>query len=153
VQIPWPLNAVIHKDSQTTLVIADAGLALRMLGDQEVPLDSYIAHSYLAPLLPKQMSNNEAIVLHYFDDTRITSEADVHAAAVISALATPWADNLAIRAARDQCQRSDPRRLHLHRIKDLDPLGRAARRSYELSDRRKRPTRLALPRQSSSAGG
>lgn len=99
--VPWPLSNVIHKDVQTTLVTADAGFALRMLGDQEVPLDSYIDHSYLQPILPKHMSENESIVLHYFDSTRITSEADAEVAAVISSLAGPYSENLSIRSARD----------------------------------------------------
>lgn len=99
--VPWPLSSVIHKGMQATLVTADAGFALRMLGDQEVPLDSYIDHSYLQPILPKHMSENESIVLHYFDSTRIASDADVKAAAVISSLAGPYAENLAIRSARD----------------------------------------------------
>lgn len=98
---PWPLNGIFHKGEPTTLVLADAGYALRMLGDQEVSLDSYIDHSYLLPILPKHMSENESIVLHYFDSTRLTSEADAHAAAVLAALAGPFAENLRVRSARD----------------------------------------------------
>ena len=99
--VPWPLSNVINKGGQTTLVTADAGFALRMLGDQEVPLDNYIGHSYLPPILPKHMSENESIVLHYFDSTRVTSEADAEAAAAISSLAGPYSDNLSIRSAKD----------------------------------------------------
>jgi len=99
--IPWPLSSVVHKGSPTTLVIADAGFALRMLGNDEVSLDNYIDHSYLQPLLPKHMSPGEASLLHYFDSTRITSEADAHAAAVLSSLAAPNSDNLIIRSSRD----------------------------------------------------
>lgn len=98
---PWPLNSVLHKGNSTTLILADAGFALRMLGNKEVPLDSYIAHSYLEPLLPKHMSENESIVLHYFDSTRITSEADAEAAAGLSYLAAPYTDGLQIRSAKD----------------------------------------------------
>lgn len=99
--VPWPLNSVMRKGMATTLVISDAGFALRMLGDKEVPLDSYIDHSYLGPILPEHMSKNESIVLHYFDSTRITSEADAKAVAVISSLAGSYADSLNIRSARD----------------------------------------------------
>lgn len=99
--VPWPLSNVIHKGVTTTLVTADAGFALRMLGDQEVSLDSYIDHSYLQPILPKHMSENESIVLRYFDSSRITSDADAKAAAVISSLAGPYSENLNIRSARD----------------------------------------------------
>ncbi|HEY4355793.1 MAG TPA: hypothetical protein VGN16_08610 [Acidobacteriaceae bacterium] len=99
--VPWPLSGVFHKGSTTTVVMADAGFALRMLGDQEVPLDSYIDHSYLQPILPKHMTENESIVLHYFDSTRLTSDADAHAAAALSSLAGPDADSLLIRSARD----------------------------------------------------
>lgn len=99
--VPWPLSGMFSKESTTTLVMADAGFALRMLGDQEVPLDRYIDHSYLQPILPKHMSENEAIVLRYFDATRLTSDADAHAAAVFAALAGPYSDNLLVRSARD----------------------------------------------------
>ena len=99
--VPWPLSSVIHKGTQTTLVTADAGFALRMLGDREVPLDSYIDHTYLQPILPQHMSENESIVLRYFDSTRITSEADAEAAGAISSLAGPYSENLTIRSARD----------------------------------------------------
>lgn len=99
--VPWPLSNVVHKGTATTLVTADAGFALRMLGDREVPLDSYIDHSYLPPILPKHMSENESIVLHYFDSTRITSDADVEAAATISSLMGPYSESLIIRSARD----------------------------------------------------
>jgi hypothetical protein len=64
-------------------------------------LDSYIDHSYLEPILPKHMSENEAGVLRYFDSTRLTSNADAEAAAVLSSLAGPYADNLLLRSARD----------------------------------------------------
>jgi len=99
--VPWPLSNVISKGMSTTLVTADAGFALRMLGDQEVSLDSYIDRSYLQPILPKHMSENESIVLHYFDSSRITSDADVEAAAVISSLAGSSSEGLSIRSARD----------------------------------------------------
>jgi hypothetical protein len=99
--VPWPLSDVIHKGVTTTLVTADAGFALRSLGDKEVPLDRYIDHSYLQPILPKHMSENESSVLHYFDSTRITSQADAEAAGVISSLAGSYSENLTIRSARD----------------------------------------------------
>jgi hypothetical protein len=99
--VPWPLTVLFQKGSTTNLVMADAGFALRMLGDQEVALDSYIDHSYLQPILPKHMSENESSVLHYFDSSRLTSDADAHAAAVLASLAGPYADNLLIRSARD----------------------------------------------------
>src|SRR6185312_2819642 len=83
-EVPWPLSAVIQKGGSTTLVTSDAGFALRNLGDKEVPLDSYIEHSYLEPLLPKHMSENESSVLHYFDSSRLTSLADAKAATVLS---------------------------------------------------------------------
>jgi hypothetical protein len=98
---PWPLSNVFHKGMTTTLVTADAGYALRNLGDKEIPLDQYIDHSYLQPILPKHMSENESAVLHYFDSTRITSEADAEGAGVISSLAGPYSENLTIRSARD----------------------------------------------------
>lgn len=99
--VPWPLSAVVHKGETTTVVMDDSGFALRMLGDQEISLDSYIDHNYLDPILPRHMSENESIVLHYFDSSRLTSLADAKAAAVLSSLAGPYSENLAIRSARD----------------------------------------------------
>lgn len=100
-EVPWPLSAVIQKGGSTTLVTSDAGFALRNLGDKEVPLDSYIDHSYLEPLLPKHMSENESSVLHYFDSSRLTSLADAKAATVLSSLAGPYSESLTVRSARD----------------------------------------------------
>jgi hypothetical protein len=100
--VPWPMSSVFHKGSSTTLVIADTGFgALRMLGDREVPLDSYIDHSYFQAILPKHMSENEAGTLHYLDSSRITSVADARAAAAFASLAGPYSENLQVLSARD----------------------------------------------------
>lgn len=98
---PWPLSSVLHRGQPTTLVLADASTSLRMLGDQELTLDGYIDHRYLEPILPKHMTDREERLFHYLDSTRITSEADANAAAILSSLAGPLSDYLTIRSARD----------------------------------------------------
>lgn len=98
--IPWPMNAVMHVDSPTNLVLADAGTSLRMLGNQEITLDNYIHHDYLKPILPKNMSEDEASVFRYLDSTRLTSEADARAAAMLAAMSGSAA-NLIVKSARD----------------------------------------------------
>jgi hypothetical protein len=98
---PWPLSAVLHRGSSTTLVIADVGTSLRMLGNHELTLDSYIDHSYLQQLLPKHMTEEEASLFHYLDSTRITSEADANGAAILSSVAGQLSENLKVRSARD----------------------------------------------------
>ncbi len=98
---PWPLNQVISRKSQTTVVLSDAGYSLRMLGNREVPLDQYIDRSFLAPILPKHMTEGEVRLIHYFEVSRLTSLADAHATAALSALAAPYAQNLIIRSAKN----------------------------------------------------
>ena len=98
---PWPLNQVIGAKLQATLVLADTAYSLRMLGDQEVALDQYVDHSFLEPIMPKDMTSGEARLIHYLDVSRITSIADAHAAAAFSALAAPFAQNLVIISAKD----------------------------------------------------
>lgn len=99
--IPWPLSNVVHPERPTQVVLADAGFVLRMLGDEEVPLDRYISRSYLPALLPKNMTANEASVLQYISNSRLTSIADAHAVAALTFLTGPSAQNLVIRSARD----------------------------------------------------
>jgi hypothetical protein len=98
---PWPLNQVIGESSQTTLVLADTAYSLRMLGNQEVPLDRYVDRSFLESIIPKQMTEGEGRLIHYLEVSRITSVADARAAAVISVLAGPYTQNLVIRSAKD----------------------------------------------------
>jgi hypothetical protein len=71
------------------------------LGDQELTLDKYIDHRYLEPILPKHITDKEAHLFRYLDSTRITSEADANAAAILSSLAGPLSDYLTILSARD----------------------------------------------------
>lgn len=99
--MPWPISLVVRDNTSTTLVLADAGFALRLLGNNEVPLDAYIDHSYLPRLLPKNMTEGEASVIHYFDNTRLTSIADAHAVSALTFLSASYGDRLVIRSARD----------------------------------------------------
>ncbi len=98
---PWPLNQIIGAKLQTTLVLADAGYSLRMLGDQEVPLDQYVNRSFVAPLIPQHLSKGEARLIDYLEVSRITSMADAEAAAAFSALSTPYSQNLVVRSAKN----------------------------------------------------
>ena len=98
---PWPLNQVISADARTTVVLADAGYAVRMLGDREVPLDQYIDHSFTKNIEPEHASEGELRLIHYMKVARLTSMADAHAAAELTAIAGPYSDNLIIKSAKD----------------------------------------------------
>ncbi|HEV2644969.1 MAG TPA: hypothetical protein VGU46_01250 [Acidobacteriaceae bacterium] len=98
---PWPVSSVIGAKLQTTLVLADSGYSLRMLGDREVSLDRYADHNFLEPIMPKHMTDGEARLIQYLDVSRTTSVADAQAAAAMSALAAPFAQNLIILSAKD----------------------------------------------------
>ena len=99
--LPWPLASVVHEGSPTIIVLADAGFVLRMLGDEEIPLDRYISRTYLAPLMPPKMSDGEASVLSYMDTSRLTSVADAQAVGALAAISGQYAGNLVVRSARD----------------------------------------------------
>jgi hypothetical protein len=100
-EVPWPVSSVVHSGGLTTMVLADAGTSLRMLGDKELSLDSYIDQSYLPPILPKHMTDEEARLFRYLGSTRITSEADASAAAILSSVAGKLSENIVVRSARD----------------------------------------------------
>jgi hypothetical protein len=99
--VPWPINQFVGEKSQATVVLADVSYALRLLGDKSVPLDQYIDRSFVRQLLPQHMSAGEARVFDYLSVSRITSIADAHAAAALSQLTGPYAQNLFFRSARD----------------------------------------------------
>lgn len=100
-ELTWPLNLVVSERSQTTVVLADVGYSLRLLGDKQVALDRYIDRSYLKDVIPEHMDKGEARLIHYLAASHITSIADANAAATISVLASPYTRNLVIRSARD----------------------------------------------------
>jgi hypothetical protein len=98
---PWPLSMVIQDHVQTTVVLADIGYALRMLGDKEVPLGQYVDRSYLRAVIPQKMDAGETRLIQYMEASQSTSVADAHAATTFAKLAGSNADNLIVRSARD----------------------------------------------------
>ena len=100
-QPPWPLNQVVSANARTTVVLADAGYALRKLGDREVPLDQYIDRSYTKNIEPEHASEGELSLIRYLKVARLTSMADAHAAAELTAITAPYSDNLVIKSAKD----------------------------------------------------
>lgn len=98
---PWPLDQVIGPNARTTVVLADAGYALRLLGDHLVPLDQYIDRSFAKDLVPKNATEGESRLIHYLAIARLTSMADAHAAAALTAIAAPYSENLVIKSAKD----------------------------------------------------
>ena len=107
---PWPLNQVIQNKMQTTVVLADIGYALRMLGDKEFTLDQYVDRSFVKEAVPRTLSEGEARLIHYLEVSQITSIADAHASATISALAGPYFQNIQIISAKDLNPRDLSRR-------------------------------------------
>ncbi len=98
---PWPLSAVIQDKRQTTVVLADATYALRMLGDQELTLDDYLKRDQLRELIAKQGNVHNARLFRYLQAAQITSMADAHASAVLAGLAGDLWPNLNFRSAKE----------------------------------------------------
>jgi hypothetical protein len=98
---PWPLNQVIQDKVQTTVVLADIGYALRLLSNKKFTLDQYIDRSFVKEVVPDTLSEGEVRLIHYLEVSQITSVADAHASATISALAGPYFQNLQFRSAKD----------------------------------------------------
>ena len=94
---PWPLNQVIQDKVQTTVVLADIGYALRLLSNKKFTLDQYIDRSFVKEVVPDTLSEGEVRLIHYLEVSQITSVADAHASATISALAGPYFQNLQFR--------------------------------------------------------
>lgn len=101
VNVLWPINQLVAEKTQATVVLADAGYALRLLGDKPVSLDQYIDRSFAKQVLPEHRSHGEVRLFNYLSASRITSLADAEAAAALSQLAGPFAQNLVFRSARD----------------------------------------------------
>ena len=98
---PWPLNAVIQENRQTTVVLADATYALRMLGNQELTLDDYIKRDQLRELVARQENSDNVRLFRYLEAAQITSMADAHASAVLAGLAGDLWPNLIFRSAKE----------------------------------------------------
>lgn len=99
--VPWPMNQLVDEHEQATVVLADVSYSLRLLNDQSISFDKYLDRSFIRQVLPEQMSPGETRLFDYLSASRITSIADVHAAATFTQLAGPYARNLSFRSARD----------------------------------------------------
>jgi hypothetical protein len=98
---PWPFNAVVQPGQTTTLVLADVSYVLRLLGDREVTLDEYADHHYADRLIPEHATEGEMRLFSYLQSSRITSMADAHAVAAVSAVAGSQRGELVVRSAKE----------------------------------------------------
>jgi hypothetical protein len=98
---PWPLNQVIEPGRSTTMVLADASYALRLLGDRRFNLDEYADRKYINGLIPPDATQGELTLFHYLQDAQITSMADARAVSAITILAGSLRSQLVIRSAKE----------------------------------------------------
>ena len=98
---PWPLNQVIEPDRPTTMVLADASFALRLLGDRRFNLDEYADRRYVDGLIPADATQGELNLFHYLKYAQITSMADARAVSAMTVLAGSMRDRLIIRSAKE----------------------------------------------------
>ena len=99
--LPWPLSTIIQDGNQTTIVLGDSKLMLRLAGDKEIPLEEFLSRDYLKNLITPSMSESEARLINYISHSQLTSYANVAAAATLLKLAGPRSDQLTIRGASD----------------------------------------------------
>jgi hypothetical protein len=99
--LPWPLDAIIQDGHQTTIVLGDSKLMLRMTGDKEIPLEEFLSRDYLKNLITPSMSENEARLITYISHSQLTSYANVAAATTLVKLAGSQSDQLTVRGASD----------------------------------------------------
>jgi hypothetical protein len=98
---PWPLNQVIERDRSTTMVLADASYALRLLGERRFNLDEYADRKYINGLIPPDATQGELTLFHYLQDAQITSMADARAVSAMTILAGSLRSHLVIRSAKE----------------------------------------------------
>jgi hypothetical protein len=98
---PWPLNQVIEPDRSTTMVLADASYALRLLGERRFNLDDYADRRYINGLIPLDATQGELTLFHYLQDAQITSMADARAVSAMTILAGSLRSQLVIRSAKE----------------------------------------------------
>jgi hypothetical protein len=106
-QVPWPLNAMVQDDQQTTVVLGDAKLMLGISEGKEISLQEFLNRDYLKNLITPGMPENEARLINYISAAQLTSYANVFVSTTLVKLAGPHCDQLVIRGASDL----DPREL------------------------------------------
>lgn len=100
-RVPWPLNEVIQRDKQTSVVVSDGSTMLRLLTLKEFSLEEYLQPNFLLSLTPPQMDENVARLAKYISNSEIASFADVMMASTVMKLAGPDSDRLVLYPARD----------------------------------------------------
>lgn len=80
VPVPWPLNAVIHPNQETRVVVSDGNLMLRLLGHKEITLDQFLQPGFRQSLIPRHLDPRVSPLLTYISDSELTSFADLVAA-------------------------------------------------------------------------
>lgn len=103
--IPWPLNAVMQKNQQTFVVVADTNSMLRLLGKKELTLEEYLQPGFLGNMIPPNLDENVSRLVHYISDSQLTSYSDLVTTSTLLRLAGSGADHLVIRSARDLNER------------------------------------------------
>jgi len=106
-RVPWPLNAILQDDQQTTVVLGDAKLMLGISSGKEISLQEFLNRDYLKNLITPGMPENEARLINYISAAQLTSYANVFVSTTLVKLAGPHFDQLVIRGASDL----DPREL------------------------------------------
>lgn len=127
--VPWPLNAVIQKGRQTTVVLSDANLStLRLLNPHEISLDDYLQPGFREGLVPPGLNGNVAHMLTYLAHSQLTSFADAAVLTAISKTAGANRDQISPVTARDVDQRDLEKgnyKLYVCRQRRLQSLGLA----------------------------
>jgi len=103
--LPWPLNAVIRSNEQTTIVTSDSKSMLRLLGSKEISLEEYLQPGYLESMIPARMDPGISRLLDYVSESQLTSYADLTDATAIVRLAGGSANRVTITSAHDLHER------------------------------------------------
>jgi hypothetical protein len=106
-RVPWPLNAIVQDDQQTTVVLGDSKMMLGISSGKEISLQEFLNRDYLKNLITPGMPENEARLINYISASRLTSYANVFVATTLVRLAGPHSGQLVIRGASDL----DPREI------------------------------------------
>ena len=99
--MPWPLNEIVQDDQQTTVVLGEGNLMLRLFAGKEIPLQEFLNRDYLKNQVTPGMPENEARLINYISASQMTSYANVFVATTLVRLTGPHSDQLVIRGASD----------------------------------------------------
>jgi hypothetical protein len=101
IPVPWPLNAVIQQDRQTSIVVSDSSTMLRQLGNHEVTLEEYLRPGFRESMIPPHLDANFSRLVNYISDSQLTSFADLTVYSSLKKLAGPLDTQLVLTSARD----------------------------------------------------